>query len=104
MEVKVVAVPMRRQSKMRIKWFRLVVVVLVAYFAFLFIGQQSQILAINREAEATRIQLEQAMKVNSALIEERNRLNTLSHVEKIAREELGLVKPGETPYIPSQKN
>lgn len=95
---------MRRQSKIRFKWFRFVVLMLVGYFAYLFISQQSQIIAINREAEVTRIQLEQAMKVNNELIEERNRLNTLSYVEKLAREELGLVKPGETPYIPSGKN
>ena len=30
----------------------------------------------------------------------KNKLNSPAYVEKIAREQLGLVKPGEVPYIP----
>ena len=37
---------------------------------------------------------------NKSLADEKSKLSSPAYVEKIAREELGLVKPGEVPYIP----
>lgn len=95
---------MSRRRKVRIKWFRLATIFVIGYFMYLIIGQQSQLSAIEAENKAARQRLEQAAQVNASLIEERNKLNTPGYIEKIAREELGLVKPGEVPYIPAAKN
>ncbi|MPM67484.1 Cell division protein FtsL [bioreactor metagenome] len=95
---------MSRRRKVRIKWFRLAVIFIFGYFMYLIVGQQGQLSAIEAENKAARQRLEQAAQVNASLIEERNKLNTPAYIEKIAREELGLVKPGEVPYIPAAKN
>lgn len=95
---------MPRRRKVRVKWFRVAALFIAGYFVYLIIGQQSQLSVINAENKAAQQRLEQAVKTNAALIEERNQLNNPAYIEKVAREELGLVKPGEVPYIPAGKN
>ena len=90
---------MQGTYKYRIKWFNLIAIVLSLYFMYLCIGQQSQLNAINNEADAVRVQLAQSQQMNTALKEERAALHDRKYVEKLAREELGLVKPGEFPYM-----
>lgn len=97
-------VPVQRRRKLRVKWFRLVLLSIFGYFIYICFNQYSQISAINQEKEAVKLRLEQAREVNANLTEERKRLNDRAYIEKLAREELGLAKPGETPYIPSGKN
>ncbi|MBC8016433.1 MAG: septum formation initiator family protein [Sporomusaceae bacterium] len=94
---------MRIRNRYRIKWFKLVAIGLSFYFMYLYVGQQSQLNAISNETESIRMELTQFQQVNTALKEERNALNDRRYVEKLAREELGLVKPGEVPYIVSEK-
>jgi cell division protein FtsB len=90
---------MEERHKYRVKWFRLVTIMLGFYFIYLCVGQQSQLNAIGKEAECTRLQLAQDKQLNAALKEELGSLQDRKYVEKIARDELGLVKPGESPYI-----
>jgi len=94
---------MQTRHKYRIKWFRLITIALSCYFIYLSLGQQSQLNAIGNEAESVRMELAELQQVNAALKEERDALNDRRYVEKLAREELGLVKPGETPYIVTGK-
>lgn len=94
----------RPATKYRIRWFRLTVLAIVGYCLYVLAGQQMEMNAVNREVEATRIRLEQLRQSNQSLNEEKGRLSTPAYVEKIARDELGLVKPGEVPYIPVEKN
>jgi len=69
----------------------------------LSLGQQRQLNAIGNEAESIQMELAQSAQLNTALKAERDALNDRKYVEKLAREELGLVKPGETPYIGTGK-
>jgi cell division protein FtsB len=94
---------MQGRPKYRVKWFRLFLIALSGYFIYLCVGQQSQLASIRRETQSTRMQLEQLQQANVTLNEERNALQDLKYVEKLAREELGLVKPGEIPYLPGNK-
>ncbi len=94
----------KRTVKYRVRWFRVTVLAVVAYCVYVLAGQQTELNALNREAEATRIRLEQLRQANQSLADEKGRLTTPAYVEKLAREELGLVKPGEVPYIPVEKN
>lgn len=95
---------MQSRRKYRVKWFRLAVWLLVGYSLYVLAGQQTELNALSRERDATRARLEQLGQTNKALAEEKVKLGTSSHVEKLARDELGLVKPGEVPYIPAEKN
>jgi cell division protein FtsB len=89
--------------KLRIKWFRLAIMMTVGYCLYVLAGQQLELNAVNREAEATRGRVEQLKQLNKSYAEEKVRLSTPAYVERLARDELGLVKPGEVPYIPAEK-
>lgn len=87
------------RRKYRINWFRLFMMAIIVYSIYVCVNQQLQYAAISRETEAMRIQLEQLQKTNETMSLEKQKLSTPAHVEKLAREELGLVKPGEVPYV-----
>jgi cell division protein FtsB len=95
---------MQPRRKYRIKWFRLAVLVIFGYGLYIAASQQLDVSAVNHEANATRTRVEQLKQQNKSLAEEKARLATPAYVEKLAREELGLVKPGEIPYIPAGNN
>jgi len=74
-------------------------IAIILYTVYVCVNQQLQYAAISREMEATKTQLEQLQQTNEAMGQEKQKLSTPAHVEKLAREELGLVKPGEIPYV-----
>jgi cell division protein FtsB len=94
---------MQPGRKYRIKWFRLAITLTVGYCLYVLGGQQLELNNVNREAEATRSRVEQLKQLNKSYGEEKVRLSTPAYVERLARDELGLVKPGEVPYIPAEK-
>lgn len=93
-----------KRSRFKINWFNIVVCILSGYFIYTFIGQQMQINSLDREVQNTRLQIEALNEEAKKLTEERERLNSTAYIEKIAREELGLVKPGEVPYVQIKNN
>jgi cell division protein FtsB len=93
-----------KRTTYRIRWFRLAVLAVIGYGLYVLAGQQLELNAVNREAEATRTRLEQLRQTNQTMAAEKEKLATPAYVEKVAREELGLVKPGEVPYVPAGKN
>ncbi|EAX47247.1 Septum formation initiator [Thermosinus carboxydivorans Nor1] len=95
---------LRQGKKYRFNWFRLVMLGLIGYFGYVLYGQYTELAAIRQEMAATRARLEEVRQQNKALQEERQRLTTPAYVEKLAREELGLVKPGEVPFIPAGRD
>ena len=58
-----------------------------------------QIVAQQQEIAATRGTLDQLMEDNAVLDAQVSALDTPIEVERIAREELGFVRPGETAYV-----
>lgn len=92
------------RSKRKITIFRLLIIAVLMYFGWN--GYQHQLklnsIAMEREKIAkTYLQLEEENKI---LAEEKSKLNDNQYIEKIAREDLGLVKKGETPIIKSSNN
>lgn len=94
---------MQTRYKYRINWFRVIKIILSCYFIYLCLAQQSQLNAIGNEAASIQMELAEFKQMNTTLREERDALNDPRYVEKLAREELGLVKPGETPYLGTEK-
>ena len=88
------------RRRYRVRWLRVLILVTAAYFVYLAIGQQFELYTIHRETAALQDRIAELEQSNKALIDEKSRLASPSYVEKIAREQLGLVKPGEVPYIP----
>lgn len=91
-----------KQSK-RFSWFRLCLLVMVGYFCYMIIIQQTELSRIHREIEAVNSKLSESTEINKSLIAEKEKLSTAEYIEKVAREQLGLVKPGEVPYIPAKE-
>lgn len=95
---------MQKRQRYRVKWFKMVIFLVCGYFIYLTVGQQSQLASIRRETQATSTKLQQLKQENAALEEERKALYDPKYIEKLAREELGLAKPGEIPFISVEKN
>lgn len=88
------------RRRYRIRWFRVLVLLTTAYFLYLAVGQQFELYTIQRETYVLKDRIAELEHSNKALADEKARLSSPVYVEKIAREQLGLVKPGEVPYIP----
>ncbi len=58
-----------------------------------------QLLSQQRQVETAQAQLEALQAENAALEDEAAALQTPAEIERVAREELGLVRPGETGYV-----
>lgn len=92
-----------RQTKRSFNWFAVLLLFIVLYFSYTAIQQYLQLKAISQEQAAVEARLSQAQKVNEELLQEKNNLGKIDYIEKIAREELGMTKQGEMPYISSKK-
>lgn len=78
----------------------LIAVVLIAALAVTLAGifPFRQILAQNRQVESTQAKLAALQAENAALEAQIEALNTDVELERIAREQHGMVRPGETGY------
>ncbi|MGH8984232.1 MAG: FtsB family cell division protein [Acidimicrobiia bacterium] len=78
---------------------RLVMVMLVfVAFLFVFVFPIRTLFAQREDTGVVREQLELLRGQNAQLEEEAERLQSDAEVERIAREQYNLVRPGETPY------
>ena len=83
--------------------FTIIVVLWLLGFGYKFYIQQSHLDedADDRAVAVTR--LEEARARNAELKNERDSMDTQEFIEKVAREELGMTRQGEMPYIPGKK-
>ena len=94
---------LKKTKKRGFDWLMIVAVVVVLYFSTMLISQQIHLNHVGREQEAADVRLQTALEENKALKQERDELNDLGHIEKVAREELGMTKEGELPYSSARK-
>lgn len=79
-----------------IMWVQIIVVVLGAIF---IVRTMYDIYVIKQQQHQLEIQIEDLKQRNDALEQDKQRLHDPSAIEDVARDELGLVKPGEVPYV-----
>lgn len=90
---------------MKIKWKKLLFWgVILAFFGSIFIRQQITIAGLNDKHDEYESQLVQLQEKNDKLTYELQQTQTDDYIEKVAREKLGLVKPGEILFIDKNKN
>lgn len=77
-------------------------VVAIVYLGFIIIKQEVYLADLHEETIATQERLDKAKKVNETLKTEKSNLEKTKYIEKVAREELGMTKPGEVPYISNE--
>ena len=66
----------------------------IGIMVLLLLGQAYRLVAVYQEK-----QLQELQQRNEELEQEKARLQDPKTIEGVAREELGLVKPGEVPYV-----
>lgn len=91
------------KHKSRFNWFSLVLGTLCLGFAYFFVSQTFELAAIQKQCQIEQLKLQQAQEQQKNLALERDRLNTKDYIEKVAREELGLVRSGEIPYLSARQ-
>lgn len=89
-------------TKRKYNWnliFKILFIVVIVYFLYLFASQEYHYYLIRQDKEATQVELQQQEKKNQELIQEKDNLGKKDYIEKVAREELGMTKQDEVPYI-----
>ena len=83
--------------------FAVIVALWVVGFGYTFCMQQSHLNEVEEDRAVAIARLEEARARNAALKEERDGLDKPEYIEKVAREELGMTRHGEMPYISAKK-
>lgn len=91
--------PVKRRSGRR-SWKRWLFLIVFLYLFGGLVQQEVRLFTLRRQAESYRREIEALQQESKELQERIQLLNSDSYIEKMARERLGLVKPGETPYYP----
>ena len=93
----------RKKNTLCFNWFVAALLVITVYFSYTFIEQQIHLNALNRDYEAAQAPLEAARLRNAELKEQRAGLEDPTYIEKVAREDLGMTRQGEMPYISARR-
>lgn len=91
--------PGRRRWRVTPRFWSLLVAVFALYMSISYVTGFLQIWRVQKEIARVRAQIEAIEAHNQALREELAYLESDEYIEKVAREELGLVMPGETAVI-----
>lgn len=76
--------------------------ILIGYLGCLIIKQEMYLSEINQQTTSVQKQLDDATEQNKNLKIEKENLQKPEYIERVARDELGMTKPGEVPYISSE--
>ena len=87
---------MRKRSAFN--WFALLMFAMIAYFSTVLISQQVHLAHVNESQRIADKRLEKAKATNEKLRKELAALQDINNIERLAREDLGLVREGEMPY------
>ena len=76
---------------------KVIIAAFIVFFAFSYIRQNLTMSRIQKEIDNKQLQLEEIQQKNDRLREEVEKINSNSsdYLEKLARERLGMIKPGE---------
>lgn len=78
---------------------RIILAICFLYVLVLLVDQQLQIASVGSQRAEIARQIAVLKEANAALERELELLRTNAYVERVAREQLGLIKPGEIPYV-----
>jgi len=91
-------------KKKRIKIRYIIFVIIFIYGISTFITQQSMVKKLEEKKETKEEEISQLKQDIEGLQEKIKYSNTPEYIEKIARDELGMVKPWEIIFIDKSKN
>lgn len=82
---------------------KLLLIIIIVYIATIFISQQKDLNAYNREVAKYEEQIEEANSTKDSLLAMKDNVNSPKYIEEIAREKLGMYLPNETVFIDAGK-
>lgn len=99
---------MQKKEKLRAKrhndnFFVGLLILCAIYFVWAMGNITYNLYELHTDQNAEKKRLEEAMMINESLKAERKNLMRSEHIERVAREELGMTKRDEMPYIVSTK-
>ncbi|NLG85775.1 MAG: septum formation initiator family protein [Firmicutes bacterium] len=90
----------RRQHRGGTRWGKILFLVVLLYFGYSSLGQVKLMIALRQELAQVEQAIASAEQRTDEIKAEITYLKSDSYVEKVARQELGLVKPGEIIFMP----
>lgn len=94
---------MKKKKKRRFKLGRILLIGLVIYLSAIFIHQNTLINNLEDKKLKTESEIKELERDINQLTKEIENSDSLEFVEKVARDELGMVKPREIIYIDKNK-
>ncbi len=94
------ALPKAKRRKLP-KYVKLFIAILGMYLLVLFIIGSYQLWQLNKQMNALELEQKSLLTQQQKLTEDMESLNNPEMIERIARESLRMVKPGETVIIPA---
>jgi cell division protein FtsB len=88
---------------MRTRLFRILLLIIILFSVYKFYENYRVIKDLEHRIMELEGNIVRAMEEKNRLEEELENVNNPEYIEKIAREELGLVKPGELLIIPVEE-
>ncbi|MBR6688514.1 MAG: septum formation initiator family protein [Clostridia bacterium] len=89
----------RKKKKYRVDYVRVLLIVCLVYFSITFVKQQFEINEYNVKINSVNLDIANANARIEELNEIKENVSDPDFIEKIAREECGLVKPHERIFI-----
>lgn len=93
----------KKKKKYRVDYVRVLLIVCLVYFSVTFVKQQFEINEYNVKINSIKQDIADANQEIESLNETMEKANDSEYIEKVAREELGLVKPYEKIFIDVSK-
>lgn len=92
-----------KKKRYKVDYVRVLFIITLVYFSVCFVRQQLSINDYNVKIESVNQDIDTANKKIEDLKSVKDKVNDASYIEKIAREECGLVKPYEKIFIDVNK-
>lgn len=96
--------PTKKRYNMKKLCLAAVIVAVIVYFVYAMIWQQVMISKKNDEIDELSKKIEEATAESEKLRQEVENLNDPEYIERVAREQLGLVYPNERVFVDSNKS
>ncbi len=93
----------KKKKKYRVDYVRVLLIVCLVYFSITFVKQQFEINEYNVKIDGINQEIANAEARTNELNEIKKNVDDPAFIEKIAREECGLVKPHERIFIDVSK-
>ena len=82
-----------------LKWMLFITIPIIVYLLFVIVEQQEILMQKEQAIRNVQAKIEEEKRLNEELKRQKEILNTYEYVESVAREKLGMVKPGEKIFI-----